>query len=186
MQEPAPEHRSRIIVRLVQAVQRTARELALTIFPAVVISLLINVYVAGATIVDGPSMQPNLYTDYRVMTERVSYHLHPPRRGDVVVVERPDGEIPLVKRVLALPGEIVEVRGGHVYINHTPIREPWVTYWGGQDYPPTVVPVGHVFVLGDNRAVSRDSREIGPVPLDEVQRHVVFIFWPLDQIKLLP
>jgi signal peptidase I len=87
---------------------------------------------------------------------------------------------------LALAGETVEVQGGHVFINQTPIREPWVTYWGGRDYPPTVVPVGHVFVLGDNRTVSLDSRHIGPVALDQVTRHVVFIFWPLKQIKFMP
>jgi signal peptidase I len=175
-----------LIARCMASIRRFFIELLITVVPAVVLSLFVNVYVAGATIVDGPSMQPNLYSDYRVMTEKVSYHLHPPRRGDVVVVERPDGETPLVKRVLALPGEIVEVRGGHVYINHTPIQEPWVTYWGGQDYPATLVPVDHVFVLGDNRAVSRDSREIGPVPYDRVHRHVVFIFWPLNEIKFLP
>ena len=186
MQIPAPEHKPNILVRSVHAMWHVARELIMTIVPAVLLTLLVNTYVAQATVVDGPSMQPNLYTDYRVMTEKVSYHLHPPRRGDVVVVDRPGEPEPLVKRVMALAGETVEVRGGHVFINQVPIQEPWVTYWGGKDYQPPVVPDGHVFVLGDNRTVSLDSRYIGPVALDLVTRHVVFIFWPLKQIKFMP
>jgi signal peptidase I len=186
MQIPAPDHTSNIVVRCARALWQVARELVVTIVPAVLLTLLVNTYVAQATVVDGPSMQPNLYTDYRVMTEKVSYHLHTPRRGDVVVVDRPGEPEPLVKRVLAVAGETVEVRGGHTYINQVPITEPWVTFWGGKDYPPTLVPAGHVFVLGDNRAVSLDSRYIGPVSLDLVTRHVVFIFWPLKQFKFLP
>jgi signal peptidase I len=166
--------------------RKLLRELILTIIPAALLSLLINVYVAQATVVDGPSMQPNLYTSYRVMTEKLSYHLHLPRRGDMVVVDRPGEPAPLIKRVVALPGELVEVHNGHVFINQTPIREPWVTFWGGRDYPPTIVPAAHVFVLGDNRGDSRDSREIGPVPLDVVRRHVIFVFWPLSHFKLSP
>ena len=187
MQEPLlTPHPVGFLTRCLRAAFRLVREIMLTIVPAAILSLFVNVYIAQATVVDGPSMQPNLYTDYRVMTEKVSYRLHIPRRGDMVVVDRPDGEIPLIKRVVALPGEIVEVRKGHVYINNTPIREPWVTYWGGEDYPPLEVPVDHVFVLGDNRANSKDSREIGPVSLDLVSRHVIIIFWPLDKIKLMP
>jgi signal peptidase I len=186
MYMPAPDNTPNIVARGARALWRVTREVVVTVVPAVLLTLLVNTYVAQATVVDGPSMQPNLYSDYRVMTEKVSYHLHPPRRGDVVVVDRPGEPVPLVKRVLALAGETVEVQGGHVFINQTPIREPWVTYWGGRDYPPTVVPVGHVFVLGDNRTVSLDSRHIGPVALDQVTRHVVFIFWPLKQIKFMP
>ena len=171
---------------IIRNTRRLIKEILLTVAPAVALSLFINVYIAGATVVDGPSMQPNLYGEYRVMTERVSYHLHLPRRGDVVVVDRPKGAIPLVKRVVALPGEVVEVRDGHLRINDVPIREPWVRYWGGRDYPPSIVPFGHVFVMGDNRAVSRDSRDIGPVSLDLVKRRVMFIFWPLDKIGFMP
>ena len=167
-------------------VRRVAWELATTVVPALLIALFVNVYVAEAVAVEeGPSMQPNLYRGYRVMTEKVSYRLHAPRRGDVVVVERPEGETSLIKRVVAVAGETVEVRNGHTFINAEPIEEPWVTSFGGPNYPPTLVPAGHVFVLGDNRGVSRDSRAIGPVPVDSIRGRACLIFWPFDEIKLL-
>lgn len=171
----------------VRLIQRAVWELATTVLPAILIALFVNVYIAEAALVqDGPSMQPNLYRGDRVMMEKISYRFHLPRRGDVVVVEQPGSEISLVKRVVALPGEVVKVRGGHVFINGAKIEEPWVANFGGPNYPPTLVPSDHVFILGDNRPNSRDSRAIGPVPLDTIKGHVKFVYWPLDQVKLVP
>jgi signal peptidase I len=162
-------------------------ELVTTLVPALLMVLVINVFVAEAALVEeGPSMQPNLYKGYRVMTEKVSYRLHLPRRGDVVVVREPGWSKGLIKRVVALPGETVAVRGGHVLINGRPIEESWVSNWGGPDYPATAVPPGHIFILGDNRPNSRDSREIGPVPLSAVRGRAVFIYWPLGHLGLVP
>jgi signal peptidase I len=170
-----------------QSVVRAIWELVITVLPALLLALFINVFVAEAALVEyGPSMEPNLYRGDRVMTEKVSYLLHPPRRGDVVIAERPGNEVSLIKRVVALPGETVEVRGGHTFINGEQIEEPWVTHFGGPSYPPTVVPPDHVFILGDNRGSSRDSRAIGPVPVDTIKGHVWLVYWPLDQIKLVP
>jgi signal peptidase I len=103
-----------------------------------------------------------------------------------VVADRPGSEVALIKRVVALPGETVEVRGGHTFINGKRIEEPWVTNFGGPSYPPTLVPPDHVFILGDNRANSRDSRAIGPVPINTIKGHVWLVYWPLDQIKWVP
>ncbi len=89
----------------------------------------------------------------------------------------------LVKRAVALPGETVAVRNGQVYINGQSLEESWAIRQGGPDYPPTRVPPHHVFVLGDNRKDSRDSRRFGPVPVDQITGQVRFIFWPLDQIR---
>jgi signal peptidase I len=162
------------------------REAVVTLLPAVLLALFVNVFVAEAALVEeGPSMQPNLYIGYRVMTEKISYRFRLPRRGDIVVAEHPGSEKSLIKRVVGLPGEIVEVRGGRTFINRQLIREPWVTHWGGPDFPPTLVPPDHVFILGDNRANSRDSRSIGPVPLDAVRGHAWFVYWPPQQIRLL-
>ena len=173
--------------RFTHWLRRALWELATTVLPAVVIALLVNVYVAEAvTVEDGPSMQPNLYAGYRLMIEKVSYRLHAPRRGDVVVVARPKDEKNLIKRIVALPGETVEVRDGHTWINGQPIAEPWVTFFGGPDYPPARVPANTVFVLGDNRGSSRDSRAIGPVPVNSIRGCARFVYWPIDQVKLLP
>jgi signal peptidase I len=150
---------------------------------AALVSLLINVFVVQAMMVQGPSMKPNLAYDQRVIVEKVTYRLiHGPRRGDVVVVDRPGERTLLVKRVVALPGETVAVWDGQVFINGQPLEEQWVTLRGGLDYPPTRVPPRHVFVLGDNREESRDSRFFGPVPIDQINGQVRFVVWPLDQM----
>ncbi|MBN1148845.1 MAG: signal peptidase I [Anaerolineales bacterium] len=166
---------------------RAAWELVSAFLPAIVIALFINVYVAEAVeIEDGPSMQPNLYVGYRVMTEKISYRLHSPQRGDVVVVVQPNGQPALIKRVAALEGQIVAVVDGRTFIDGQPVDEPWVVYFGGPDYYPRQVPDDHIFILGDNRAVSHDSRAIGPVPLDSVLGRAWLIYWPLEQARLLP
>ena len=165
---------------------RALWDLVSTIVPAIVIALFINVFVAQAMVVQGPSMQPNLYYDQRVMVEKVTYRLiHGPRRGDVVIVDVPGEEEPLIKRVVALSGETVEVRGGYVFINGQLLEEPWTTQQGGPNYASTLVPPLHVFVLGDNRGSSRDSRSFGPVSVDQLIGRAWLIYWPLDQVKLM-
>jgi len=157
-----------------------------TILPAVFIALFINVFVAQAWVVDGPSMQPNLYYDQRVMAEKITYRLvHGPRRGDVVIIGVPGEEEPLIKRVVALPGETVEVHGGQAFINSEPLEETWTIQQGGLDYPATLIPPLHVFVLGDNRGSSRDSRSFGPVLVDQIVGRALFVYWPLGQVKTL-
>jgi signal peptidase I len=179
-QQEKPASKMRFVINVIW-------ELAITTLPALLVALFINVFVAEAALVEyGPSMEPNLYRGYRVMTEKVSYHFHTPRRGDVVIADRPGDEMALIKRVVALPGETVAVRDGHTFINGQQIEEPWVTHFGGPSYPPTVVPPDHVFILGDNRSVSRDSRAIGPVSVDSIKGHAWLVYWPLDQIKLMP
>lgn len=181
--EPQPH----FVIRLLDLLGAVTRELVLTLVPALMLVLFINVFVAEAALVEeGPSMQPNLYRGDRVMTEKVSYRFAAPQRGDVVIVRRPAPEKSLIKRVVALPGEVVEVRQGHVWIDGEAIEEPWVTYFGGPDYGPARVQAGHVFVLGDNRPNSRDSREIGPVPLSMVRGHAVFVYWPLSHVRAVP
>ena len=173
--------------RSLQFLRRVMRELVITILPALVLALFINVFVAEASeIEEGPSMQPNLYRGYRVMTEKISYRFHPPQRGDVVIAEPTGYEKSLIKRVVALPGETIEVRGGHTFINGQAIDEPWVTHFGGPGVLPTVVPPGHVFIIGDNRANSHDSRAIGPVPIKAIRGRAWLVYWPLDQVRLLP
>ena len=162
-------------------------EMVTAFVPALLIALVLRVEVAKAVEIEaGPSMQPNMYQGYRFMVEKVSYQLHLPRRGDIVVVDRPTGEVDLVKRVMGLPGETVEVRGGHVLINGQPVAEPWVRYFGGPDYGPELIPDGYIFIVGDNRQNSRDSRSIGPVALDTVDGRVWLVYWPLDKIQWVP
>jgi signal peptidase I len=181
------EYETGIVFGVVQYVRRIAWEAITAIVPALLIALFINVHVAQAVEIEaGPSMQPNLYQGYRVMIERVSYRFHLPDRGDIVVADRPGEEVSLIKRVMGLPGETIEVRDGHVMIDGEAIEEPGVTHFGGPDYGPEEVPEGCVFILGDNRQVSRDSRAIGPVALSTIEGRVWLVYWPLEEIRLVP
>jgi signal peptidase I len=166
---------------------RLAREFLTALLPAVLIALFVNVFIAQAAMVeDGPSMQPNLYVGYRMMTEKVSYRFHEPRRGDIVIAEPANSQVTLVKRVIGLPGETIESRDGHTYINGKAIDEPWVTNFGGRYLAPTHIPEGYVFIIGDNRPISHDSRAIGPVSIEDIEGRVIFIYWPLTEITFLP
>jgi signal peptidase I len=83
---------------------------------------------------------------------------------------------------VALAGETIEIRNRKVYIDGEPIEEPWVEYTATQDFPPTTVPPLHVFIIGDNRPNSRDSRAFGPVHVDQVEGRALFIYWPPEHV----
>jgi len=161
-------------------------DLSSTLIPAIVIALLIHVFLAQATRVYGQSMEPNLHTDQRLVIEKLSYHFHGPRRGDVIVIHDPGGSPELlIKRVIGLPGERITVTDGRVYVDGTALDEPYLTQpttGGGRSW---IVPPLNVFVMGDNRSASRDSRIFGPVPLDQIVGHAVIRYWPPEQIGLL-
>jgi signal peptidase I len=157
------------------------RALLETIIPALLIAVGINLFLAQATQVLGQSMEPNLHTAQRLVVEKVTYRFHGPRRGDIVVIDLPEaGPELLIKRVIGLPGETVSIRGGHVFIDGEPLSEPYVTSPGGRDLPEQVVPPLHVLVMGDNRQFSNDSRNFGPVPIDNIIGRAWFSYWPLE------
>jgi signal peptidase I len=158
-------------------------DLGSTLVPAIIIALVIHVFLAQATRVYGQSMEPNLHTDQRLVIEKLGYHFHGPRRGDVVVIHDPGGSPELlIKRVIGLPGERVTVTDGRVYIDGAPLDEPYLaqpTLGNGRSW---IVPPLSVFVMGDNRSASRDSRIFGPVSLSQIVGHAVFRYWPPEQI----
>lgn len=180
--ETVPESRgsgAQVLRWLLQAL----REVAETVIPAVVIALVINLFLAQATQVLGQSMEPNLHSAQRVVVEKVTYRVfHGPRRGDIVVIQLPAQADMLIKRVVGLPGETIEVRGGEVYIEGECLDEPWSVNLGGGNYSPHTIPPLHVFVLGDNRGASNDSRSFGPVPIEHIVGHAWFSYWPPEYI----
>ena len=110
------------------------------------------------------------------------------KRGDIVVFylsdkENKNGEY-LVKRIIGLPGEIVEIHNGTVYINGSPIEEPYVTYKGSSNFGPYKVPSGKVFVLGDNRPASRDSRFFGAIDESSIVGRVILRIYPFYNFKI--
>ncbi len=127
----------------------------------------------------------------RLLVDKLSYHLHSVHRGDVVVFTRPPGvpstDADLVKRVIGLPGETVRASGGVVYINNRALTEPYVATAcdGTRDFGPTTVPAGDVFVMGDNRCDSLDSRIFGPIATSTIVGRAFVIVWPLGRIHWL-
>jgi signal peptidase I len=167
-----------------RAIVRFVRELLETILPALLIALLINVFVGQATRVEGQSMEPNLHSEQRLVVEKLSYRFHGPQRFDIVVLKMPSqGEELLIKRVIGLPGETVEIRDGQVYVDDNLLAEPFTdqSTRPGRNGQVTVPPL-HIYVMGDNRDRSNDSRSFGPVPIDNVVGRAWLSYWPLEQI----
>jgi signal peptidase I len=161
---------------------RWLRDVLETILPAVLIAFLINLFLAQATQVHGQSMEPTLHSDQRLVVEKVSYHFHGPRQGDIVVLRSPQSSELLIKRVIGLPGETVEIRQGRVYINGQELDEPYRERSTGGNWGPIIVPPLRVFVLGDNRGFSNDSRAFGMVPIDNIVGRAWVSYWPLDEV----
>jgi signal peptidase I len=165
-------------------IARLLREGLETIIPALLIALLINVFVGQATRVEGQSMEPSLHSDQRLVVEKLSYRFHGPRRFDIVVLKLPDqSDELLIKRVIGLPGETVEIRDGHIFLNGVQLREPFIVQdtRAGRHGLVTVPPL-HVYVLGDNRNHSNDSRSFGPIPIDNIVGRAWLSYWPLEEL----
>ena len=151
------------------------------ILPALILALTVHLFLAQATIVYGQSMEPNLYERQRLIIDKVSYHFFPPKRNDIVVIAMPGMEEMLVKRVIGLPGEIVEVRDGVVFVNGAPLPEPFPHELGNESQPAVVLGPLNYYVMGDNRDNSNDSRSFGPVQREYILGRVWLRYWPLDE-----
>ncbi len=151
MHPPHPRSLGRRLGALVRDVLEAA-VLAVGLFLALQYSL-------QNTVVEGDSMEPNFVDRQWLLVSKLSYRNHSPERGDVIVFHAPDqpGQ-DFIKRVVALPGEKVRLRQGRVYIDERLLPEPWSPRFDAEDFGPYTVPPGTVFVLGDNRRVSNDSR----------------------------
>jgi signal peptidase I len=162
-----------------------------------IVVLFFRGYVAEANYIPSPSMEPTLKVSDRIIVDKLSMHWRPLQRGDMVVFHPPtaghEGER-WIKRVIGLPGETVQVVDGVVFINGRRLDEPYISavpaYSDGPlvlnaDNPATDINEGQYFLLGDNRANSRDSHVWGPCTADRIIGRAVFRYWPLDKIGIL-
>ncbi len=170
---------------------------------AFIVAFIIKVFLFQAYYIPSPSMEPTLGIGDRVIVNKISYKLHDVNRGDLIVFENPStesGEISdLIKRVVALPGETLQVLDGKVYIDGNLMIEPYLESSDGtfdfnapegcigteEVLNKCIVPDGHVFVMGDNRDNSRDSRIFGPVDVEAIVGRAFVRVWPLGDFQRL-
>ena len=181
-------------------------EVTVLVLVAVVLALLIKTFLIQAFYIPSPSMHPTLVENDRVLVNRLVYRFHPPRRGDVIVFQnphpKPGHQNPFtafahwlgqglgiaqggrnkdfVKRVIGLPGDTVEIHQGVVFVNGTALKEPYLSPVRDRgSFGPYLVPAGSLFVMGDNRTDSDDSRgSLGYIPMDKVIGRAFVIVWP--------
>jgi signal peptidase I len=144
--------------------------------------------VAQAFRVQGASMLPLLGDDERIIVNKFVYRFEPIARGDVVVFWYPrDPSVSFIKRVVGLPGDVVEIRRGVLYVNGRRVEEDYVDrrYRDDKSYPPVEVRKAHFYVLGDHRKSSNDSRNWGDVPERYIYGKALFRFWPVGKLGLV-
>lgn len=171
-----------------QGLIRWSVETLLLVVAALALALTIKAAVAEAFEVPTPSMAPTIREHDRIIAEKITAHFRAPRSGDVVVFKNPlGGSIPFVKRVIATQGQTVDVRDGAVWVDGNRLDEPFTH--GLPDLPGTValpvkVPAGCVWVMGDNRTNSKDSRYFGPIPTASIIGRGVAVYWPAADARL--
>ncbi|CAN5648108.1 signal peptidase I [soil metagenome] len=169
--------------------RRGASPLEFALIALVCLGLVFGVvrpFVAEVLFIPSGSMAPTLEAGDRVLAEKLAYRISEPRRGDLAVFEA-DGALN-VKRVAGLAGDRVEIRDGVLHVNGEPRREPYVDRRlnDGNFFGPEKVPEGHVFVLGDNRQNSLDSRSLGSIPEERLVGEVRLRLWPPGVIPMGP
>ncbi|TVP87932.1 MAG: signal peptidase I [Alkalicoccus sp.] len=169
-----------------------------TVMLAVIFALAARYFLFAPILVDGQSMLPALNHEDRMLVNKIGYFISEPDRFDIIVFEA-EKDINYIKRVIGLPGDEIAYRNNVLYINNEAVEEDFLT--GYQENLPVVpftadfelkdltsykkVPEDHLFVLGDNRQFSRDSRHIGVIPYDKVLGEAEFIIWPINNAKIV-
>jgi signal peptidase I len=182
--EPVPEEEITQPIRKRPAWAVFLWELLETIILAIVLYFLIDT-VVGRVRVENISMQPTLHEGQFILVNKLAYRLGDYQRGDVIVFHYPHNPAEdYIKRVIGLPGDIVRVENGKVYVNDQELEEPYIAS------PPAYtnswqIPEGQLFVLGDNRNQSSDSHSWGFVPVNLVVGRALVVYWPLEELKLL-
>ena len=154
-----------------------------------VMAILIITYVARSFYIPSESMLPTLKVNDYILVNRFVYKMAQPSRGEIIVFHPPHVKDPantdFIKRVVALENDVVEVANGVLYLNGIPQDEPFIKEPIEADFPAYRVPKGHIFVMGDTRNHSDDSRYWSPLPLENIVGKAFVIFWPVSRVGLL-
>lgn len=175
-----------------QRVKREIREWIESLVIALVLALIIRAFVVQAFKIPTGSMRPTLLEGDRILVNKFIYKFKEPERGDIIVFKFPgDEKKDFIKRLIATPGEIVEIRDGQIYIDEEMVEEPFnikqIHYYNKTPYGSVgkkiKVPEGQYYVLGDNSSSSKDSRYWGFVPQKSVKGKAFFLYWPIRRIR---
>jgi len=179
-------------------------ELPLLVLIALIVAVVIKTFLVQAFWIPSSSMEDTLQINDRVLVNKLAYQFGDVARGHVIVFDDPNGETAagesflasisrnvaeavglsaprseFIKRVIGLPGETVEVRDSKIFISGNPLAEPYLKPGSRMpDYGPVEIPADHIFVMGDNRLQSQDSRFFGPIPTDDIVGRAFVIIWP--------
>ncbi|HEY8496808.1 MAG TPA: signal peptidase I [Limnochordales bacterium] len=170
------------------AIKARIREYVEALVIAGALAGFIITFVAQSFLVQGSSMEPTLVDGQRLLVDKITYRLREPRRGEIIVFHYPaDPRRKFIKRVIGLPGDEVLIAGQRLILNGRPVEEPYVLGPMRGVFGPMTVPPGHVFVLGDNRNNSDDSRypDVGPVPMELVVGLARLAYWPPGRVGLV-
>jgi signal peptidase I len=186
--------------------RRSVLEYGVVAVVAVLLALAVQAYVVKPYRIPSPSMAATLRPGDRVLVNRVVYRLHPPRNGDIIVFRYPENEdFVFIKRVVGVPGDVLQARGGTLYVNGRALHEGYVRRVRDETVPtepagpipgttmtepwaleePYTVPAGEYFVMGDNRTDSKDSRVWGAVPAADIIGEAFAVYWPVGRWSVL-
>ncbi|MDI6860682.1 MAG: signal peptidase I [Caldisericia bacterium] len=157
----------------------------LTFLIAFALAFTIRTFIYEPYRVQMSSMNPTLYENDLIMVNKFIYRFREPKRGEIVIFKPPYGDKDYIKRVIGLPGEIIEIKDGYVYINGKKLNESYIKNTTPGNLGPLKIPEGTIFVMGDNRGNSLDSREFGPIDIKSIDGRADFVFWPINHIKNL-
>lgn len=163
------------------------REFVETVVFTLLIYALVRTFLFENYRVLGHSMDPTLENDQFLVVNKLGYRLHDPKRGDIIVFRDPrTDQRKLIKRVIGLPGEMLEIEDGQVFINDQLLDEPYITNSGHYSQPRSPIPEEQYFVLGDNRDNSSDSHNWGTLPRDKILGRAWVSYWPPRLWGLVP
>ncbi|WP_108669717.1 signal peptidase I [Peribacillus acanthi] len=165
---------------------------------AVALAAVIRYFLFAPIVVDGLSMMPTLHHQDRMIVNKIGYTVGEPDRFDIIVFHAPENK-DYIKRVIGLPGDKIEYKEDTLFVNGKPYEEPYLDEYKKQviDGPLTepftlkeitgeeTVPEGHLFVMGDNRRFSRDSRHIGVISMDKVLGNTSVVYWPVKDVRIV-